>query len=338
MFIADSIEAFQRQFTLSLHNMLSPHEAGAFILVLANSMQNEALRLALKKEISSVFKAMQSKMQNNSLVITGDDLAVIQALESKGVESLVAWRTISKDIWELTLNPVRALRPARASTEVFDIIHRSYDESTFNFNKPFLRPEILWEGHWQNRQLRVLFNKFPFIPYHLIVVPDPQQQLPQFLTAEYQDMMWQLLEQQRTVLPGFGIGYNSLGACASVNQLHFQGFIREALLPVELHQWQHNGGDESYPMNCTAHETAHACWQEIDAYNKNNQPYNLLYRPGRCYVLPRVPQGNERVLPRVRGAGWIEQCGVFNVSDHDELESVSATELEDCLRSLSVCR
>ena len=239
-------------------------------------------------------------------------------------------------MWELNVNPVRALRPARASGEVFDVIRRPFDVDKFNFNKPFLRPEIIWEGRWQKTQLRVLYNKFPFAPYHLIIVPDAEALPPQYLTREYHNLIWQLLEQQQTVLPGFGAGYNSLGACASVNHLHFQSFMRESRLPVELPHWQHNGGGEPYPMSCFTFDSAQACWRLIDQYHRNNQPYNLLYRPGCCYVLPRVPQGNERVLPRVRGAGWIEECGVFNVDGYDELESVSTVELDNCLHSLSV--
>lgn len=50
----------------------------------------------------------------------------------------------------------------------------------------------------------------------------------------------------------------------------------------------------------------------------------------------RIMQGGDSVGPRVRGAGWIEECGVFNVSDYAELESVGADEISECLRSLSV--
>ncbi len=231
---------------------------------------------------------------------------------------------------------MRALRPARASVEVIDVINQPFDTDKFNFNRPFLRPEILWESDWHGRQIRVLYNKFPFAPYHLIIVPDPELQLPQYLTTEYHSMMWDLLQQQQYALPGFGAGYNSLGACASVNQLHFQSFVSTELLPIEQQQWQHNGGDDQYPLNCFAFGSAQDSWEMIDQCHISNQPYNLLCRPGRCYVLPRIPQGSETVAPRVAGAGWIELCGVFNVSDHTELETVSTAELDDCLRSLSV--
>ena len=336
MFVTDSADAFQHLFVDTLRNMLSPDQAGAFILVLANSMQDDELRNALKYELDANFKAVQSGIRRGRLGITADDLAVFEAIEAIGIDSLSCWRLHNIAEWELVYNPMRALRPVRVSNEIIHGIRQPFDENRFNFNKPFLRAEILWQGRWHGTQLRVLYNKFPFAPCHLIIVPDPDKQMPQYLTADYHSMMWNLVEQQQLVSPGFGAGYNSLGACASVNQLHFQSFVRAELLPIEQRKWKHNGGDDDYPMNCYVSDSVRGSWALIDECNDNNQPYNLLYRPGRCYVIPRKVQGSETVAPRVRGAGWIEECGVFNVSDHAELKSVSADEISDCLRSLSV--
>ena len=336
MFVSDNAGAFQHLFVNSLRNMLSHDQAGAFILVLANSLQDDDLSDSLKNDIDAMFNAIGRNIDNNTIDITADDLAVFRALEQTGVESLTTWQMAGKDIWQILFNPMRALRPARASNEVVVSIYRPFDADKFNFNKPFLRPEILWEGVCLGKPMRVLYNKFPFAPYHLIIVPDADLQLPQYLIAEYHRLIWNLVEQQGDILPGFGIGYNSLGACASVNQLHFQSFIQAEALPVEIQHWKHNGGNVSYPMRCSAFASIEESWQQIEDFHNSNQPYNLLYRPGRCYLLPRKMQGSDGVLPRVQGAGWIEECGVFNIADKAELESVSAEELSDCLRSLSV--
>jgi len=336
MFVTDSADAFQHLFVNTLCNMLSPDQAGAFILVLANSMQDDELRNSLKQELGANFKAVQSGIRRGRLDITADDLAVFEAIEAIGIDSLPCWQLQNTAEWELVYNPMRALRPVRVSNESIDSIKQPFDENRFNFNKPFLQPEILWQGCWHETQLRVLFNKFPFAPCHLIIVPDPDMQMPQYLTADYHNMMWSLVEQQQLVLPGFGAGYNSLGACASVNQLHFQSFVRAELLPIEQQKWKHAGGDDDYPMHCYVSGSVQGSWALINECHNNNQPYNLLYRPGRCYVIPRKVQGSESVAPRARGAGWIEECGVFNVSDYTELESVSADEISNCLRSLSV--
>jgi len=336
MFVTDSADAFQHLFVNALRNMLSPDEAGAFILVLANSMQDAEVRNDLKHDLDANFKDVQSGIRRGLPGITADDLAVFEAIETIGIDSLSCWQQQNTAEWELVYNPMRALRPERVSNEIIDSIKQPFNENRFNFNKPFLHPEILWQGRWHDTQLRVLYNKFPFAPCHLIIVPDPDMQMPQYLTANYHSMMWNLVEQQQLMLTGFGAGYNSLGACASVNQLHFQSFVRVELLPIEQHKWKHNGGSDDYPMKCYVSNSVQDSWALIDECHNNNQPYNLLYRPGRCYVIPRKVQGSESVAPRVRGAGWIEECGVFNVSDYTELESVSAEEISDCLRSLSV--
>jgi len=336
MFVADDADAFLHLFADTLRNMLSPDEAGAFILVLANSMQDHGLRNSLKQELDANFKAVQSGVRRRTLVITADDLAAFEAIEAKGIDSFSCWQLRNTAEWELVYNPMRALRPVRESKGIIDSIKKPFDENNFNFNKPFLQPEILWQGRWHETRLRVLYNKFPFAPCHLIIVPDPEMNMPQYLTNNYHNMMWSLVEQQQRVLPGFGAGYNSLGACASVNQLHFQSFVRAELLPIERQKWKHNGGNDDYPMHCYVSDSAHDSWELIDKCHNNNQPYNLLYRPGRCYVIPRKVQGSASVARRVRGAGWIEECGVFNVYDYAELESVTAGEIYDCLRSLSV--
>ena len=336
MFVAHTADAFRHLFIETLRNMLAPDEAGSFILVLANSLQDTRLRNSLKPDIDSMFNPIRSNIQANAIRTTDDDRAVFRALQQTGMDAFSAWQTVAVGSWEVVFNPVRALRPSRASAEVINGIKRPFDNNGFNFNKPFLRAEILWEGTWQQKQLRVLYNKFPFAPYHLIIVPDAGLQLPQYLTAEYHALIWNLVEQQQVALPGFTVGYNSLGACASVNQLHFQSFVREELLPVEQSRWKHNKGSADYPMRCTVLDSMQESRALINEFHANNQPYNLLYRPGRCYVIPRIAQGSETVLPRVRGAGWIEDCGVFNVSDKNELQSLTATELDACLRSLSV--
>jgi ATP adenylyltransferase/5',5'''-P-1,P-4-tetraphosphate phosphorylase II len=336
MFVTDSADAFQHLFVNTLRNMLSPDEAGAFILVLANSMQDDELRNGLKQELDANFKTVQSGIRQGRLDITADDLAVFEAIETIGIDSLCCWQRQNTAEWELVYNPMRALRPVRVSSEVIDSIRQPFDENRFNFNKPFLQPEILWQGRWNQTQLRVLYNKFPFAPCHLIIVPDPDMQMPQYLTADYHHTMWNLIEQQQFTLPGFGAGYNSLGACASVNQLHFQSFVRAELLPIERQHWKHNGGGVDYPMHCYVSGSVRDSWAMIDECHNNNQPYNLLYRPGCCYVIPRKMQGSESVSPRGRGAGWIEECGVFNVSDKAELETLGAEEIDNCLRSLSV--
>ena len=336
MFIAPNFNEFQALFIQRLHQMLSPEELGAFILVLANSMQDAKLRQELRHEMDVVFAQLKEATRKNTLQATHDDLLVFEKIIDSDIHALPLWQIEQHGHWALLINPMRSLRPARASSEIVDSIFRRFDESRFHFNKPFLRPEILWEGCWREIELRVLYNKFPFAPYHMLIVPEPEMSLPQCLDKKYHELAWQLVEQQETLLPGFAIGYNSLGACASVNHLHFQGFVDEKSLPIESEQWRHNGGNDAYPMICKRFDSEEDSWEQINIYHQKNQPYNILYRPGHCYLLPRQMQGSEAVNDDVKGAGWIEQCGMFSVPDQATMQALDANRLFDDLKSLSV--
>lgn len=336
MFISSNLTEFKILFAEKLRTMLSPDELGAFILVLANSMQDKQSQESLKDDVLAMFVELNNKHNNGELKGTDDDLSVFEKIREKGIGKLSIWETIEQGEWDLLFNPMRGLRPARASSEKVETIFREFDSVKFHFNKPFLRPEILWEGEWENIQLRVLYNKFPFSPFHLIIVPEAEKKMPQYLVKQYHELIWRIVEEQSGNLPGFGVGYNSLGACASVNHLHFQSFIQKNTLPIEKSLWQHNGGRHEYPMYCVKTTSINECWAVIEKLHKDNRPYNLLYRPGCCYILPRKMQGSESVAERVRGAGWIEGCGVFNVASKNYARNLTAEFLYSDLKSLSI--
>ena len=136
----------------------------------------------------------------------------------------------------------------------------------------------------------------------------------------------------------FGVGYNSLGACASVNHLHFHGFIQNYSLPVELKQWSHNGGDVDYPMSCLIKIDKQDAWSFIQSLHDKNIPYNILYRPGCCYILPRKIQGSAGVSSAVSGAGWAEECGLFVAAGEADIELLSEELLTENLKTLSVSK
>jgi len=336
MFVAPNLTEFKTLFAEKLRSMLSPEELGAFILVFANSMQNKQFQLSLKEDVFAMFVEQNGKLKNGELKGTDDDLSVFEKIREKGIGKLSAWESIPQGEWELLCNPMRGLRPARASSEKVESIFCEFDNTKVHFNKSFLRRGILWEVCWRNVALRVLYNKFPFAPYHLIIVPEPELELSQYLVKKHHELIWQLVEAQAGIFTGFGVGYNSTGAGASVNHLHFQSFIQEDKLPIEKSLWQHNGGRHGYPMCCIKTTSAEDCWTVIEKYHEDNQPYNLLYRRGCCYVLPRQMQGSEQVAERVQGAGWIEECGVFNVASKNYGKNLTAEFLYSELKSLSI--
>jgi len=338
MFIADDIEAFKAEFIQGLQKMLCTdvEGLGAFILVLANSMQDEKLYTLLSPSIKETFAQLSTQMSTQILSERCDDETVFLALMQCGISQLSHWQSIQKTPWELVYNPLRALRPIRSARQVIQNIQQAFNPHGFNFNKAFLKPEILWEGVHQQCHLRVLYNKFPFAPWHLLIVPEAEQQHPQFLNQTMHNYMMNLSIEYADIFTGFGIGFNSLGANASINQLHFQAFIRTAELPIEAAHWHHNGGDITYPIHCTPCDNAQTAWQLISSYHTRNQPYNLLYRANICYIMPRKMQGAIDLPEWAQGLAWLELCGVLTVSELQANIDLSAKDIESTLSSLQL--
>jgi len=330
MFIAADGDDFRRQFSAGLSQMLSADGLGAYILVLANSLQGDELRQPLLHALLGNFDAMKSAGQGSA-----DDESVFAILAREGVADQQCWRHREAGSWEVIYNNMRRLRPERLSTQQFDTISQPFDEQLFNFNRSFLKPEIMWQGEWSGHAFRVMYNKFPFAPWHLLIVPDADEQRPQYLDFETHAMMWKLVSVQQHVMQGFGIGYNSLGAGASVNHLHFQGVLRTGPLPVESTHWRHRGGQADYPLKCQAMESVEQAWEMIDQFHRQNQPFNLFYRPGLCYLLPRRPQGAVAAEKWAQGFAWYESCGVVTLADQSLFANLSQQQITQQLRLFS---
>lgn len=326
MFVADNLEGFRTLFADKLEKMLESESVGAFILVLANSMQDQALRSRLTERLKRSFEKLRAVDPAAPL----DDASVFNALKSSGLGKYHTWKRRQMNDWRLNYNPLRALRPPRSSTQAFNGLLQPFNESGFHFNKPFLEPEILWEDE---QNLRVLYNKFPFARFHLLVAPEPEANLPQFLTGEHHAAMWRLLEQQSRKLPGLRFAYNSIGAGASVNHLHFQGFIEEPLA-VESRHWAHRGGKTLYPASCEFSDNLRGAWKIISNHQKANQPFNTLYSPEGCYVFARKSLGSSPMPDWGKGAAWAEVCGLFTFSDEEAFNQVTCRQIEKFLQSL----
>jgi len=122
----------------------------------------------------------------------------------------------------------------------------------------------LWRGEFKSHQLSVLYNKFPFSDYHLLIAVSPLENKPQVLTQEMHGINCALVEEVAGIFPGFGIGFNSLAAGASVNHLHCQAFIRSSFFPIENKYWSHNGGDKQYPLQLECFPENKGSWEYLE--------------------------------------------------------------------------
>lgn len=328
-------------FSRGLANLLAAHEdLGVHILCLANAAYDHGLWARLREPLARCHlrhaaAITEALRQGRRLQEPEDDLLVFLKLMAIGFEGLAttAWRRAGP--WRIQFNPIRALRPPRVSGDRVEGLHRPFDASGFHFNKPFLAREVLWEGALAGKDARLLYNKFPFAPLHGLLVPEPQRQLPQWLTPEMHGWAWDVTGELGMALPGFGLAYNSLGAHASVNHLHFQSFMGAPDLPLLSPGFAHNGGTEAYPLPCQATDSMAAAWFLLNELHQQATPYNLLYTPGRLYILPRRPQGSRARPPWSAGLAWSELAGVMTVFSREDFESLTEPDIVATLSALA---
>lgn len=337
-----SHSAFRAAFADGLARMLANGDGlGGYILVLANAAQEPALWQQLESRLEERHYHLAALVtsalrQGRILDLPDDDLMVFLKLMAMGFGAGGIAESRSAGPWEVAFNPLRALRPPRSSHARAQGICLPFDPNGFHFNLPGLGQEVLWSGELLGRGARLLYNKFPFAESHGLLVPEPERELPQLLTPELHGWAWEVCNALGRRMPGFGLAYNSFGAHASVNHLHFQTFLRERPLPLASPQWTHNGGDATYPAHCLRFEDPLEAWAAIDRLHVRAVPYNLLYLPGCTYLLARRPQGSYAQPAWSTGHAWYEMAGGVVTFSRDDYDLLQAEAIEAALRRITL--
>jgi hypothetical protein len=331
------LATLEKRFADGLAAMLEAHHGlGVYILVLANAAYDPALWTHLAAVLEARHSALAQRItdalrQGKNLNEPDDDVLVFLKLLAIGFAHLQPMQQRQTGLWNVLFNPIRALRPPRNSGLTFDTLLRPFNPADFHFNKPFLAREVFWEGELAGKPARLLYNKFPFARLHSLLVPEPLRQHPQMLDPDLHRWAWQVCAQSD--IPGFGLGYNSQGAGASVNHLHFQGLVQAMPLPVQDARFSHNGGDLPYPLPVQRVRDPDAAWTQIDLLHQRNIPYNLIYSPRCLHLIARVPQDSARLNAGSRGYGWSEMAGAVTRFSRETYASSCAAEFEADLRS-----
>jgi hypothetical protein len=319
--------------------LLSYPGLGSYILVHANACFDREIYQILREELTHRFERLagycrEALSEGQSLGGAEDDQLVFLKLMAIGFEDIRATEFRQAGKWELQFNHVRAFRPSRMSRQPVRGIRRPFDPNGFNFNKPYLRKEVFWAGKLLGEEVELLYNKFPFAPLHGLLVPDRKARHEQLLSARLHHYVWSLAENFGVGLPGLGIAYNSYGAYASVNHLHFQLYVRSSPLPIELAHWKHNGGSLSYPSSCRVFCSASEAWAFIEVLHKSETSYNLIYRPGRLYCLARKRQGSYEHAPWTHGFAWYELAGGVTTFSRTDFDTLDETAIEQEMAKL----
>jgi ATP adenylyltransferase/5',5'''-P-1,P-4-tetraphosphate phosphorylase II len=326
-----SLESFQHAFTTGLTGLLQKGGLGPFILVCANASFDKRVGAATAEGLKGLYEALSAEYvealsSGKPIQAVEEDLLVFLKLHAVGFARLQATETRHAGPWEVQFNQLRSFRPKRITTQVPQTLHVPFDEAGFHFNKPFMQKEAFWSGKLSGRHATLYYNKYPFADFHGLLVPERESCLSQFLTEAHHFYLWQVTHDLSRTLEGVGFGYNSLGAFASVNHLHFQMFVKPAGLPVMAAEWQHNGGSKPYPTHCAAFDSAAAAWVYLSGLHDKNIPYNLLYSKERLYIFPRKKQGCYAQPEWTSGFAWLEMAGgmiMFNRESYASLDQAT---------------
>jgi hypothetical protein len=329
------------QFQQGLEQMLQHEGLGVFILVFANAVMSPSLYRSLQQPLYEKYQQLESLYRSllhdgRKLPDNDDDVMVFLKMLTVGYQQIRIVEQKYQDQWELQFNQVRGFRPPRGSNLTTISNHVAFDDNGFHFNKTFLRKETLWQGMIEGRQIDLLYNKFPFIENHMLLVPDREHNIPQYLTESDHCYIWDLSSNITTQVDGWGVGYNSYGAYSSVNHLHFQAFARDKALPIEDPCWQHNGGNKPYPVLTHCFDDSDKAWNKINDLNQSAKFYNLLYRPHRLYIIERKCQSDYQHADWTGGYAWYEVCGGLVTFNQDDYQRLTIMDLQAELQLLSV--
>lgn len=238
------------------------------------------------------------------------------------------------DGWSIYFNQLRSLRPERMSNKKVGSIRLPFDKDGFNFNKAFLEKEIFVEQFLNGKETSLLYNKFPFANFHGLLVVERKKQYQQYLTEEMFHYIWSVYLLFKENIKNQLIAYNSLGAGASVNHLHFQSCILDKPLSLVSSKWSHNGGSDDYPAECIRLDSVIDAWHCIDNLQEHSIPYNLVIINACIYCLPRKLNNNKsELIPQI---GWFEMAGGFSLADDNVFSILENEQVREVLSDASL--
>jgi ATP adenylyltransferase/5',5'''-P-1,P-4-tetraphosphate phosphorylase II len=308
-------EAYDGYLLNLLKKKITLNELGILILLSAHASFNTDLQKKAGSKLDTIYKNISKEINNIPENLKNDDYELVCKIIEKGRNNIqdVIFKKVN-NLWQAQYNQLRTFKPRRTATQEIDSVYKKFDKNAFNFNKPFLKTERFKKCKYDGMDISLFYNKFPFVPSHTLLVPEQEKNHPQFLRKRFHYFVFDLIKN----LDGFAMGYNSVGAFASVNHLHFQLFTEIEPLPVCNNLWKHNGGRKEYPSKCFVFESKEKSWKMISYLYTKNIPYNILYTKKKTFIFPMNFQKNHKKTIFPLGFAWIELSGSFiNVTKKD---------------------
>lgn len=328
-----SVTDFHTAFIAGLDNILASDALApaTFNLVFGNAILHHREREFLERlEVAKTRLAAEIDLKT-----TDDDTQIFLKLKDMKLDwqnwTMIEDKKINS--WNVQLNKFRVLKPKGVGEKPITNIYRPFDANDFNFNQ--IKDPTIWQGDLGGHRVSLYYNKFPYKDLQALLILDPSKNKPQFLTPEDHQFVWDTTTSLSR-LYNVSFGFNSLGASASVNHLHFHLMVGIEKLPVADDKWLHNGGPVRYPANIYVYDNAPEAWGLIDRLNQKNIAYNILYLPGKVYIFPRKFLGTYPNVSWSIGFGWYQFSGNFIVYDEDTVNNLTEEIINQALVDASI--
>ena len=235
----------------------------------------------------------------------------------------------------LTWAPGRAAKPRSVQAEEPNVtLH--FDPSRFHFGRARADEWLLFLGRGGAAEClpplspgdALLANKFPLGPLSGLIVPRHHLQQPQLLTLPAIELGMSVAGAV-AAHERIAVGYNSLGAGASVNHLHFQLWMpprpllaEEVILGLPSKLGRHHGRTWSVPPDASPSPTGLLAWRVQDDgvasevmrcarfLAQRRLPHNLFITERHIALFPRKAcalehRGNSITPGFPEAAGWV---------------------------------
>jgi diadenosine tetraphosphate (Ap4A) HIT family hydrolase len=237
-------------------------------------------------------------------------------------------RRVTAGGWQVLASELRNFRPRREAARAAGPLHQPFDAGRFNFGR--VGQQAFLQDTFGGTELALYYQKYPLMAYHCMAVPQPQAGHEQFLQPADHQLAWELVAALQPVLPGAIVAYNSLGAFASINHLHFHIMPNGTNLPI----WSRLDA-QTYPLPATLETNQMAAWKIINQLQNQGQTFNLLYRPGQIAVIPRRAQGTYHQPDWTSGLAWFELAGGIFVTNQTAFTTLTDAQIEAALNELA---
>lgn len=262
-------------------------------------------------------------------------------------------------------NFVRGYRPKRGARKISIALDEPFDAGKFNYAIRECDPEEFASRRYgRNLSVDLLFNRYPFAPYHFLWIPNRKKgRHNQYLRPKEDgailEAAWSFVAEEG-LGEGIRLCYNSNGAHASVNHLHLQGFFLTDDWEPPIEDFIKNHDGTSGGLQCYFPGTR---WisksggveglkdfigemnRRYHKYKEKNIAYHFCITAKGIVCFPRKHQGDKKYFallekaPFTTGYAFFEMLGEIisptaDVSLFDQERTLR--QIEDLYRVLSI--